>query len=160
MSQQGVNHRAIPPWYFHLHRHICAIPQYATCCAALARYPAPPPPPKEKKRTKGLRHTIATSITPYGEYRCWASKRVRQYHPGLILFRAERPGTFSQLPTQAPSGIFTGFFRRNESRDPCRAQDPRNRSNEGKKGVNTKNIGQVHRDRYSVLQEEHRRAAK
>ena len=49
------------------HRHICAIPRFATYRAIIVRYP-----PK-KKSTKELRDTIATSIARYEKYRCWAS---------------------------------------------------------------------------------------
>ena len=47
---------AIPPsWYLILHRHICAIPHFATYRAIIVRYPV-------KTSMKELCDTIATSI--------------------------------------------------------------------------------------------------
>ena len=59
-----------PPWYLVLHRHICAIPHFATYRAIIVRYPT-------KTSTKEFCDTIATSITRYEKYRYWASKRLR-----------------------------------------------------------------------------------
>ena len=56
-----------PPWYLVLHRHICAIPHFATYCAIIVRCPT-------KTSTKTVCDTIATSIARYEKYRCWASK--------------------------------------------------------------------------------------
>ena len=56
-----------PPWYLVSHRHICAIPHFATYCAIIVRYPI-------KTSTKEFCNTIATSIARYEKYRCWASK--------------------------------------------------------------------------------------
>ena len=58
-----------PPWYLILHRHICAIPQFATYRAIIVRYP-------RKTSTKTFCDTIATSIARYEKYRCWASKHL------------------------------------------------------------------------------------
>ena len=58
-----------PPWYLVLHRHICAIPRFATYRAIIVRYPT-------KTSTKGFCDTIAASIARYEKYRCWASKSV------------------------------------------------------------------------------------
>ena len=56
-----------PPWYLILHRHIRAIPHFATYRAIIVRYPL-------KTSTRDFCDTIATSITRYEKYRCWASK--------------------------------------------------------------------------------------
>ena len=56
-----------PPWYLVLHRHICAIPHFATYRAIVVRYPI-------KTSTKMFCDTIATRIARYEKYRCWASK--------------------------------------------------------------------------------------
>ena len=56
-----------PPWYLILHRHICAIPHFATYRVIHARYPI-------KTNTKEFCDTIATHIAQYEKYRCWASK--------------------------------------------------------------------------------------
>ena len=54
---------AIPPsWYLVLHRHICAIPRFATYRAILVRYPI-------KTSTKVFCDTIAASIARYEKYR-------------------------------------------------------------------------------------------
>ena len=47
-----------PPWYLVLHRHICAIPHFATYRAIIVRYPI-------KTSTKEFCDTIATSIARY-----------------------------------------------------------------------------------------------
>ena len=56
-----------PPWYLVSHRHICAIPHFATYRAMIVRYPI-------RRSTKEFCDTIATSIARYEKYRCWASK--------------------------------------------------------------------------------------
>ena len=56
-----------PPWYLILHRHICAIPHFATYRAIIVRYPI-------KTSTKDFCDTIAASIARYEKYRCWASR--------------------------------------------------------------------------------------
>ena len=56
-----------PPWYLISHRHICAIPHFATYRVIIVRYPI-------KTSTKKFCRTIATSIVRYEKYRCWASK--------------------------------------------------------------------------------------
>ena len=59
---------AIPPsWYLILHRHIRAIPHFATYRTIIVRFPI-------KTRTNKFCDTIATSIARYEKYRCWASK--------------------------------------------------------------------------------------
>ena len=65
-----------PPGYLVLHRHICAIPHFATYRAIIVRYPI-------KTSTKEFCDTIATSIARYEKYRCWASKNtgLRTLHP-------------------------------------------------------------------------------
>ena len=62
--QQG----AIPPPFgaLFLHRHISAIPHFATYRAIFVRYP-------RKISTKEFCDTIAESIARYEKYRCWAS---------------------------------------------------------------------------------------
>ena len=57
-----------PPWYLVSHKHICAIPHFATYRAMIVRYPI-------KTSTKEVCDTIARSIARYEEYRCWASKQ-------------------------------------------------------------------------------------
>ena len=59
-----------PPWYLILHRHIYAIPHFATYRAIIVRYPT-------KTSTKYFCDTIATSIARYEKYRYWASKPPR-----------------------------------------------------------------------------------
>ena len=54
------------PWCLLLHRHISAIPHFATYRAILVRYP-------RKTSTKEFCDTIAESIARYEKYRCWAS---------------------------------------------------------------------------------------
>ena len=56
-----------PPWHLVSHRHICAIPHFATCRATIVRYPT-------KTCTKEFCDTIAASIARYEKYRYWASK--------------------------------------------------------------------------------------
>ena len=56
-----------PPWYLVSHRHICAIPHFATYRAIIVRYPT-------KTSTKYFCDTIAASIARYEKYRYWASK--------------------------------------------------------------------------------------
>ena len=74
-----------PPWYLSLHRHICAIPHFATYRSIIVQYPT-------KASTKEFGDTIATSIARYEKYRCWASKFphlfshfFRNFPPGLLL---------------------------------------------------------------------------
>ena len=73
-----------PPWYLVSHRHICAIPRFATYRAIIVRYP-------RKQARKGFCDTIATSIARYEKYRCWASKpwcapyESRQGFPHCVL---------------------------------------------------------------------------
>ena len=56
-----------PLWcLFFLHRHISAIPHFATYRAILVRYP-------RKTSAKQFCDTIAESIARYEKYRCWAS---------------------------------------------------------------------------------------
>ena len=56
-----------PLWYLVSHRHICAIPRFATYRAIIVRYPT-------KTSTNEFCDTIAASIARYGKYRYWASK--------------------------------------------------------------------------------------
>ena len=56
-----------PPWYLVSHKHICAIPHFATYRAITVRYPI-------KTSAKEFCDTIATSIARYEKYRYWASK--------------------------------------------------------------------------------------
>ena len=56
-----------PPWCLLLHRHISAIPHFATYRAILVRYP-------RKTSTKTFCDTIAQSIARYEKYRYWASQ--------------------------------------------------------------------------------------
>ena len=58
-----------PHWYLILHRHISAIPHFATYRTIIVRYLI-----KKKTSTKSFCDTIATSIVRYEKYRCWASK--------------------------------------------------------------------------------------
>ena len=58
-----------PPWYLVSHRHICAIPHFATYRAIIVRY-------LTKTSTKEFCDTIAASIARYEKYRCWASKGI------------------------------------------------------------------------------------
>ena len=51
-----------PPWYLVSHRHICAIPHFATYRAIIVRYPT-------KTSTKENCDTIAASIARYEKYR-------------------------------------------------------------------------------------------
>ena len=61
---------AIPsPWFLVSHRHICAIPHFATYRAIIVRYPT-------KTGTKEFCDTIVASIARYAKYRYWASKLV------------------------------------------------------------------------------------
>ena len=73
-----------PAWYLVSHRHICAIPHFATYRAIIVRYPA-------KTSTKEFCDTIAASIARYEKYRYWASKR----KTGKTNFLAGCPGTFA-----------------------------------------------------------------
>ena len=57
-----------PPWHLVSHRHICAIPHFATYRATIVRYPT-------RTSMKEFCDTIATHIERYEKYRCWASKR-------------------------------------------------------------------------------------
>ena len=62
---------AIPPlWHLVSHRHICAIPHFATYRAIIVRYPT-------KTSTKEFCDAIAASIARYGKYRYWASRVAR-----------------------------------------------------------------------------------
>ena len=58
-----------PPlnWYLVSHRHISAIPHFATYRAIIVRCPT-------KTSTKEFCDTIAASIARYAKYRYWASK--------------------------------------------------------------------------------------
>ena len=51
------------------HRHICAIPHFATYRAILVRYPT-------RSSTKEFCDTIVASIARYEKYRYWASKPI------------------------------------------------------------------------------------
>ena len=55
-----------PPWYLVSHRHICAIPHFATYRAIIVRCP-------RQTSTKNFCDTIAASIARYEKYRYWAS---------------------------------------------------------------------------------------
>ena len=55
------------PWYLISHRHMRAIPHFATYRAMIVRYPI-------KTSAKQFCDTVATSIARYKRYRCWASK--------------------------------------------------------------------------------------
>ena len=50
------------------HRHICAIPHFATDRPISVRYPT-------KTSSREFCDTIATSISRYEKYRCWSSKQ-------------------------------------------------------------------------------------
>ena len=76
-----------PPWHLVSHRHICAIPRFATYRAIVVRDPT-------KTSTKEFCDTIAASITRYEKYRYWASKH--SYHSNHFLNR----------PTQKDWGLF------------------------------------------------------
>ena len=56
-----------PPWYLVSHRHICAIPHFATYRAIIVQYCT-------KTSTKEFCDTIAASIAQCEKYRYWASK--------------------------------------------------------------------------------------
>ena len=56
-----------PPWHLASHRHIRAIPHFATYRAIIVRDPT-------KTSTKEFCDTIAASIARYEKYRYWASK--------------------------------------------------------------------------------------
>ena len=56
-----------PYLYLVSHRHICAIPHFATYRAIIVRYPT-------KTITRDFCDTIAAGIARYEKYRCWASK--------------------------------------------------------------------------------------
>ena len=58
-----------PLRYLVSHRHICAIPHFATYRAIIVKYPL-------KQTQKSFAITIATSIARYEKYRCWASNRL------------------------------------------------------------------------------------
>ena len=59
---------AIPTlWFLVSHRHICAIPHFATYRVIAVRYPT-------KTSMEEFCDTIAASIARYQKYRCWASK--------------------------------------------------------------------------------------
>ena len=55
--------RAALSWYFHLHRHSCAIPHFVTYCAIVALHPI-------KTCTKELHDTVTTKIERYEKHRC------------------------------------------------------------------------------------------
>ena len=61
-----------PPWHLVSHRHICAIPPFATYRAIIVRYPT-------KTSTKEFCDTIARSIARYEKYRCWFSKHTNSF---------------------------------------------------------------------------------
>ena len=71
-----------PPWYLVSHRHICAIPHFATYRAIIVRYPT-------KTNTKHFCDTIAASIARYEKYRYWASKTTRRstWISCIVFFR-------------------------------------------------------------------------
>ena len=54
-----------PSWYLVLHKHTCAIPNFATYCVIIVRYPT-------KTNTNMFCDIIATSIARYEKHRCWA----------------------------------------------------------------------------------------
>ena len=96
-----------PPWHLVSHRHICAIPHFATYRAIIVRYPT-------KVSTKEFCDTIAASIARYEKYRCWASKMQHQIASADVLasirecFCQTVAGTVvSDLPAWglAPSGV-------------------------------------------------------
>ena len=63
-----------PPWYLVSHRHICAIPHFATYRVIIVRYPT-------KTSTREFCDTIAANIARYEKYRYWASKRSCGFPP-------------------------------------------------------------------------------
>ena len=89
LPQNGAIH---PPWYLILHRHICAIPNFATYRAIIVRYP-------QKQARKSFCDTIATSVTRYEQYRCWASKHIQSQARGgrrkLQAFGMQRLGPWN-----------------------------------------------------------------
>ena len=82
-----------PPWYLVLHRHIRAIPDFATYRAIIVRYPT-------KTSTKTCCDTVATSVARYEKYRCWASK----FTPTLRLVR--NPVLDSRHTPHGPNPLF------------------------------------------------------
>ena len=80
-----------PPWYLVSHRHVCAIPHFATYRAIIVRY-------STKTSTKEFCDTIAGSIARYEKYRYWASK------DGGFLCRCMR-GFFSWADGAAQRGV-------------------------------------------------------
>ena len=107
-----------PPWYLVSHRHICAIPHFATYRAIIVRYPI-------KTSTKEFCDTIATSIARYEKYRCWASyqavsnrrfanKRFSQLNDERCWHVRERsPSKCCNLPVSAGTA-FCGGHRQKE----------------------------------------------
>ena len=79
-----------PLWFLVSHRHICAIPHFATYRAIALRYPI-------KTSTEEFCDTIATSIARYQKYRCWASKTATplKLNP---LFRHPETRSLLKLP--------------------------------------------------------------
>ena len=100
-----------PPWYLVLHRHICAIPRFATYRAIIVRYPM-------KTSTKEFRDTIATSIARYEKYRCWASKSWRCGHRRMTMtlsgHRLER-SVLVDLPASSALAVQASLPRRHLS---------------------------------------------
>ena len=70
-----------PPWHLVSHKHICAIPHFATYRAIIVRYPT-------KTSTREFCDTIATSIARYEKYRCWASKPTMARLAALFVRRS------------------------------------------------------------------------
>ena len=67
-----------PLWYLVSHRHICAIPHFATYRAIIVRYPT-------KTSTEEFCDTIAASIARYEKYRYWASKLTNSHFQRAFL---------------------------------------------------------------------------
>ena len=73
-----------PPWYLASHRHICAMPHFATHRAIVVQYPTKP-------STNEFCNAIAISIARYEKYRCWASKS----KTSLLVARYSAENSFS-----------------------------------------------------------------
>ena len=82
-----------PSWHLVSHRHICAMPHFATYRAIIVRYPM-------KTSTKEFCDTIAGSIALYGKYRCWASKV--GCSGGQPLHAHNSRGNSHQIPVARP----------------------------------------------------------
>ena len=87
-----------PPWYLVSHRHICAIPHFATYRAIIVRYPT-------KTSAKEFCDTIAASIARYEKYRYWGSK---------LQIRTPTP----QAPNFAKFGLVVRLRRKYRKRPP------------------------------------------